>query len=282
MSKTTVRDIAAAYRDGDPITMLTAYDAPIARLVDRSGVDIVLVGDSAGHNHLGYGDTLQVTMAEALSNTAAVVRGTEEALVLADLPFMSYGASIEESVESAGRFLKEAGADGVKLETAPEGGITVDIVDRLTTLGVPVQGHLGLTPQRVKEMGGPVVQGREGADSAFADQVVETACDLEAAGIFSLVIEGTTEGLAKRLTEAVDVPTIGIGAGRYVDGQVLVTNDVIGLDAEGYRLSKQYADVDSVIEGAVSEFVEEVRKGEFPTAEHAYEPIEETDGSIEE
>jgi 3-methyl-2-oxobutanoate hydroxymethyltransferase len=282
MSKTTVRDIQARYRDGDPITMLTAYDAPIARLVDRSGVDIVLVGDSAGHNHLGYGDTLQVTMAEALSNTAAVVRGTEEALVLADLPFMSYGASVESSVESAGRFPKEAGADGVKLETAPEGGITVDIVDRLTTLGIPVQGHLGLTPQRVKEMGGPVVQGREGADSAFADQVVETACDLEAAGIFSLVIEGTTEGLAKRLTEAVDVPTIGIGAGRDTDGQVLVTNDVIGLDSEGYRLSKQYADVDSVIEGAVSEFVEEVRKGEFPTAEHAYEPIEETDGSIEE
>jgi 3-methyl-2-oxobutanoate hydroxymethyltransferase len=135
-----------------------------------------------------------------------------------------------------------------------------------------VQGHLGLTPQRVKEMGGPIVQGREGADSAFADEVVETARDLEAAGIFSLVIEGTTEGLAKRLTEAVDVPTVGIGAGRYTDGQVLVTNDVIGLDSEGYRLSKRYADVDSVIEGAVSEFVGEVRAGEFPTEDHAYEP----------
>jgi 3-methyl-2-oxobutanoate hydroxymethyltransferase len=272
MSRTTVRDIEATYRDGEPITMLTAYDAPIARLVDRSGVDIVLVGDSAGHNHLGYEGTLQVTMDEALSNTAAVVRGTEEAMVLADMPFMSYGASIESSVESAGRFLKEAGADGVKLETAPDGGITVEIIDRLTSLGIPVQGHLGLTPQRVKEMGGPVVQGRNGADSAFADQVVETARDLEAAGIFSLVIEGTTEGLARRLTEAVDVPTVGIGAGRYTDGQVLVTNDVIGLDSEGYRLSKQYADVDSVIEGAVSEFVGEVRAGEFPTEDHAYEP----------
>jgi 3-methyl-2-oxobutanoate hydroxymethyltransferase len=272
MSKTTVRDIAATYREGEPITMLTAYDAPIARLVDRSGVDIVLVGDSAGHNHLGYGDTLPVTMDEALSNTAAVVRGTEEAMVLADMPFMSYGASIEQSVESAGRFLKEAGADGVKLETAPDGGITVEIIERLTSLGIPVQGHLGLTPQRVKEMGGPVVQGREGTDSEFADRVVETARELEAAGIFSLVIEGTTEGLAKRLTGAVDVPTIGIGAGRYTDGQVLVTNDVIGLDSEGYRLSKGYADVDSVIGEAVSEFVEEVREGEFPTAEHAYEP----------
>jgi 3-methyl-2-oxobutanoate hydroxymethyltransferase len=282
MSRTTVRDIDAAYRSGEPITMLTAYDAPIARLVDRSGVDIVLVGDSAGHNHLGYGDTLQVTMAEALSNTAAVVRGSEEAMVLADMPFMSYGQSIESSVESAGRFLKEAGADGVKLETAPDGGITVEIIDRLTSLGIPVQGHLGLTPQRVKEMGGPVVQGREGADSEFADQVVETGRDLEAAGVFSLVIEGTTEGLAKRLTEAVDVPTIGIGAGRYTDGQVLVTNDVIGLDSEGYRLSKGYADVDSVIEEAVSEFVGEVREGEFPTAEHAYDSIEETDESTQE
>jgi len=272
MSKTTVRDIATAYREGEPITMLTAYDAPIARLVDRSGVDIVLVGDSAGHNHLGYGDTLPVTMEEALSNTAAVVRGTEEAMVLADMPFMSYGASVETSVESAGRFLKEAGADGVKLETAPDGGITVEIIERLTSLGIPVQGHLGLTPQRVKEMGGPVVQGREGADSEFADRVVETARDLEAAGVFSLVIEGTTEGVAKRLTGAVDVPTIGIGAGRYTDGQVLVTNDVIGLDSEGYRLSKQYADVDAVIEAAVSEFVKEVREGAFPTAEHAYEP----------
>jgi 3-methyl-2-oxobutanoate hydroxymethyltransferase len=275
MTRTTVRDIEAAYGDGEPITMLTAYDAPIARLVDEAGVDIILVGDSAGHNHLGYEGTLQVTMAEALSNTAAVVRGTEESLVLADLPFMSYGASVESSVESAGRFLKEAGADGVKLETAPDGGITVEVIDRLTSLGIPVQGHLGLTPQRVNQMGGPVVQGREGADSAFADRVVETARDLEAAGIFSLVIEGTTEALAKRLTEAVDVPTIGIGAGRYVDGQVLVTNDVIGLDSEGYRLSKQYADVDSVIGDAVSAFVREVREGEFPTEEHAYEPIEE-------
>ncbi len=275
MSRTTVRDIEAAYREGEPITMLTAYDAPIARLVDRSGVDIVLVGDSAGHNHLGYEGTLQVTMDEALSNTAAVVRGTEKAMVLADMPFMSYGASVESSVESAGRFLKEAGADGVKLETAPDGGITVEIIDRLTGLGIPVQGHLGLTPQRVKEMGGPVVQGREGPESAFADRVVETARDLEAAGIFSLVIEGTTEGLAKRLTEAVDVPAIGIGAGRYVDGQVLVTNDVIGLDSEGYRLSKRYADVDSVIEEAVSEFVGEVRAGEFPTEDHAYEPVDE-------
>jgi 3-methyl-2-oxobutanoate hydroxymethyltransferase len=272
MSKTTVRDVEAAYREGEPITMLTAYDAPIARLVDESGVDIILVGDSAGHNHLGYGDTLPVTMEEALSNTAAVVRGTEEAMVLADMPFMSYGASVETSVESAGRFLKEAGADGVKLETAPEGGVTVEIVDRLTNLGIPVQGHLGLTPQRVNEMGGPVVQGQEGADSEFADELVATAHELEEAGVFSLVLEGTTEAVAKRVTEAVDVPTIGIGAGRHVDGQVLVTNDVIGLDSEGYSLSKQYADVDSVIEAAVSEFVEEVRRGEFPTAEHAYEP----------
>lgn len=274
MSKTTIRDIRAAYEAGEPITMLTAYDAPIARLVDRSGVDITLVGDSAGHNHLGYEGTLQVTMDEALSNTAAVVRGTTSALVLADMPFMSYGSSITTSVENAGRFLKEAGADGVKLETAPSGGITVDIIDRLTDLGIPVQGHVGLTPQRVNEMGGAVVQGREGPESAFGDRIVNTAQELEESGVFSLVIEGTTEALAKRITEAIDIPTIGIGAGRHVDGQVLVTNDVIGLDSEGYRLSKQYADVDSVIEDAVSEFLEEVRHEEFPTAEHTYDPLE--------
>lgn len=275
MSHTTVRDVDRAYREGDPLTMLTAYDAPTARLVDRGGVDMILVGDSAGHNHLGYDDTLPVTLAEALSNTGAVVRGAERAMVIGDMPFASYGSSVERSVENAGRFLKEAGADAVKVETAPAGGITVEIVDRLTTLGIPVQGHLGLTPQRMNEIGGPVVQGREGPDSARADRFVETARALEAAGVFSLVLEAVTEPVAGRITEAVDVPTMGIGAGRYTDGQVLVTNDVIGLDPADHTLSKQYADVDAVVEGAVESFVEEVREGAFPGREHVYEPTDE-------
>lgn len=275
MARVSIRDLESKYEAGESLTMLTAYDAPIARLVDEGGVDMILVGDSAGHNHLGYGDTIPVTMDEALSNTASVVRGTERAMIIADLPFLSYGTSMAKSVENAGRFLKEAGADAVKLETAPGGETTIEIVDRLTELGIPVQGHVGLTPQRMNELGGPVIQGREGPDSAFADELVETARLLEAAGIFSLVIEGTTEAVAKRITESIDIPTIGIGAGRYVDGQVLVLNDVIGLDPAGFKLSKQYADVDSVIQDAVESYVKEVEDGEFPTREHTFEPLDE-------
>lgn len=263
-----------------PATQLTDSGVPEppegpAPLVDASDVDIILVGDSAGHNHLGHESTLPVTLSEALSNTAAVVRGSERAMVVGDMPFASYGASVEQSVESAGRFLKEAGADAVKLETAPTGGITVEITDRLTELGVPVQGHLGLTPQQTNELGGPVVQGREGPESVRADRFVETARALEAAGAFSLVLEAVTEPVAKRITEAVDVPTIGIGAGRYTDGQVLVTNDVVGLDPAGYALAEQYADLDAVIGEALGEFVSDVRDGAFPTREHAYEPLDE-------
>ncbi|WP_290811203.1 3-methyl-2-oxobutanoate hydroxymethyltransferase [Halovivax sp.] len=275
MSRTTIRTLYDKYERGEPLTMLTAYDAPIARQVDAGGVDLILVGDSAGHNHMGYDDTLPVTMEDLLARTASVVRATEEAMIVGDLPFLSYGTDLASSVENAGRFLKEAGADAVKLETAPGGDTTIEIVDRCTELGIPIQGHIGLTPQRMNELGGPVIQGREGAESSFGDELVDTAQRLEAAGIFSLVLEGVTEPVAKRISEAVDVPTIGIGAGRYVDGQVLVTNDVLGLGAEGYKLSKQYADLDSIVRGAVEEYVEEVETGAFPTAENTYEPIDE-------
>ena len=275
MSRTTIRDLQESYERDEPLTMLTAYDAPIARQVDAGGVDLILVGDSAGHNHMGYEDTLPVTMDDLLSRTASVVRATDEAMIVGDLPFLSYGPDLAQSVENAGRFLKEAGADAVKLETAPGGETTIEIVDRCTELGIPVQGHIGLTPQRMNELGGAVIQGREGAESAFADELVETAQRLEEAGIFTLVLEGLTESVARRVSESVDVPTIGIGAGSYVDGQVLVTNDVIGLGAEGYKLSKQYADLDSILRGAVEEYVEEVETGAFPTAENTYEPIDE-------
>jgi 3-methyl-2-oxobutanoate hydroxymethyltransferase len=235
---------------------------------------MILVGDSAGDNHLGYDDTLPVTLEEALSNTAAVVRGTEKAFVVADLPFLTYGTSMSESVENAGRFLKEAGADAVKLETAPYGETTIDIVDRLTELGIPVQGHVGLTPQRKHEIGGAYVQGRDTDTSTTEDALVETAQRLEDAGAFSIVLETVSEPVAKAVTEAVDVPTIGIGAGRYVDGQVLVISDVLGLGGESYSLSKQYADIDGEIRDAVGQYVEEVREGEFPTAENAFDPVE--------
>jgi 3-methyl-2-oxobutanoate hydroxymethyltransferase len=275
MSRTSIPDISEKYAEGTPLTMLTAYDAPIARQVDRAGVDMILVGDSAGDNHLGYDDTLPVTLEEALSNTGAVVRGTEQALVVADMPFLSYGTSLPESVENAGRFLKEEHADAVKVETAPYGETTIEVVDRLTELGIPVQGHIGLTPQRTGQIGGAYVQGRDTETSTTGDALVETATRLEESGAFSIVLETVSEPVARRVTEAVDVPTIGIGSGRYVDGQVLVVTDVLGLGAEPYSLSKQYADLDSAVHSAVSQYVAEVESGEFPTAENAFDPIDE-------
>lgn len=272
MSRVTCSTIQRAYRNGEQLTMLTAYDAPIATLVERGGVEMILVGDSAGHNHHGYDGTLPLTVDEALSNTAAVVRGTDRALIVADLPFNSYGPNIDRSVRTAGRFLKEAGADAVKLETAPGGTITVDIVEACVEIGIPVQAHVGLTPQRMNAIGGPKIQGRSGPDSEFTETIVETAQRLAEAGAFSLVIEATTEPVARRITDAVDIPTLGIGAGRYTDGQVLVTNDVIGLDAAEFKLAKQYADVGSAIENAASQFVSEVKEGTFPDREHVYDP----------
>lgn len=274
MSRTTIRSIHSRYEEGVPLAMLTAYDATFARLVERGGVDMILVGDSAGDNQLGYDSTIPVTMDQAVSNTAAVVRGTEQALVIGDMPFGSYGASIERSVENATRFLKEAGAGGVKLETAPGGERTVELVERLTEIGIPVQGHVGLTPQRSHELGGAVVQGRAGPASEYADRLVQTASRLVEAGVFSLVIEATTEGVAKRVSESVDVPTIGIGAGRVTDGQVLVVNDVLGLGEDEYSLAKRYANLDSIVETAVAEFVSDVREGRFPDATNAYDPID--------
>jgi 3-methyl-2-oxobutanoate hydroxymethyltransferase len=214
-------------------------------------------------------------MAEALSNTAAVDRAVENAMVVGDMPFGSYGASMEQSVENATRFMKEAGADAIKLETAPHGETTIDIIDRLTELGIPAMGHVGFTPQRMHQIGGPYIQGRGHTSSAHVDALVETAEALEEAGVFGVVLETVTEETGERVTEAVDVPTIGIGAGRHVDGQVLVTNDLLGLGGEAFKLSKQYADLDAVIQEAVGEYVEEVEDGEFPARENVFDPVDE-------
>lgn len=275
MGRTSVRDIHERAKRDTSLAMLTAYDAPMARLVDAGGVDMILVGDSAGDNHHGYEDTLPLTMEEALSNTAAVDRAVSDAMVIADLPFLSYGTSIAESVRNAGRFMKEAGADAVKLETPPGGSTTIDIVERLTELGIPVQGHVGYTPQRTHQIGGAFVQGRDHAASAAKDELVETAEALEAAGAFTIVLESVTEEVGKAITEAVDVPTIGIGAGRHVDGQVLVLTDVLGLSEEEYTLSKRYASLDETIQGAVEEYVEDVKTGAFPSEDHVFDPLEE-------
>lgn len=275
MKRTSIQDIHSKYDAGEQLTMLTAYDAPMAALVDQGGVDMILVGDSAGDNHLGHEETLPLTLEEALSNTAAVDRAVDEAMVIGDLPFGSYGASMEQSVDNAVRFMKEAGADAVKLETAPHGETTIDIVDRLTELGIPVMGHVGFTPQRMHQIGGPFIQGRGHTSSAHVEALRETAEALVNAGVFAVVLETVTEETGKTITEALDVPTIGIGAGRYVDGQVLVITDMLGFGGEAFKLSKQYADLDSVIQQAVREYVREVESGEFPARENVYDPLDE-------
>ncbi len=276
-NRTSVRDIWTKYENDETLTMLTAYDAPIASQVDAGGVDMILVGDSAADNHHGHDDTLPLTMDEALSNTSAVDRAVDDAMVIGDMPFLSYGASMEESVNNAGRFMKEAGADAVKLETAPHGDTTIEIIERLTELGVPTMGHIGFTPQRMHQIGGPYIQGRGHTSSAAVDELVETAERLEDAGVFTIVLETVTEEVGKRVTAAVDVPTIGIGAGRYVDGQVLVITDMLGLGGEAFKLSKQYADIDSEIRHAVEAYVDEVKTGQFPDEENVYDPVEEDD-----
>ena len=274
MSGASISDVRDQYEAGEPLSMLTAYDAEMARLVEAGGVDMILVGDSAADNHHGYADTLSLTLEEALSNTAAVVRGVDNTPVIADLPFLSYGTSTEVSISNAGRFLKEAGADAVKLETAPGGDATIALIDRLTELGIPVQGHIGFTPQHIRQLGGAVIQGRDADASTSESTLVDTAERLVEVGVFSIVLETVTESAARAVTDAIDVPTIGIGAGRYVDGQVLVLNDVIGLGSPEYTLAKAYANVGDEIEDAVETYVEDVRTGAFPTAEQTFDPID--------
>ena len=272
MGRTDVRDLEEMADADEPITMLTAYDAPTAGILDDAGVDILLMGDSAGNLVLGHDDTISVTVEEALTLTGAVARGAEEAMVVGDMPFGSYGASTAESVENAKRFLTEADAQAVKLETAPGGERTVELIDRLTELGVPVMGHTGLTPQRVNEVGGRVVQGRDTEHSASPEALVETAEALEDAGAFAIVLELVAEPAARRVTEAVDVPTIGIGAGRHVDGQVLTISDVLGYGEYDLTFDKEYANVPGVVADAAAEYIGEVRDGEFPTRDHAFDP----------
>jgi 3-methyl-2-oxobutanoate hydroxymethyltransferase len=253
-------------RGDEPIVMVAAYDAPSAEILDDVA-DIVLVGDSVGNTRLGYEETIPVTLEESLSHTAAVVRGSERAMVVGDMPFASFGVSTEKSAENAARYLKEAGAQAVKLETPVEGGVSVETVRRLTELGVPVMGHVGLTPQQVHRKGYRV----QGRDDDEADAILERACELEEAGVFSIVLESVPESLGARVTDELGVPTIGIGAGREVDGQVLVLDDLVGLTDGTPSFVKEYADVRGTISDAVEEYAEEVRDGSFPTDEHVFE-----------
>lgn len=247
------------------ISMLTAYDYPIARLLDEAGIEVILVGDSLAMVGLGYETTLPVTMEEMLHHVRAVSRGVKRALLVADMPFGSFQASVEDGVRNAGRFLKEAGAQAVKLEGGRE---VADLTRRLTSVGIPVMGHLGLTPQMVHQFGGFKVQGRT---AAAAERLREDALLLEEAGVFALVLEGIPWQVAEVITKELRIPTIGIGAGSSCDGQVLVTNDLLGLfDDFTPKFVKRYANLKETIAAAFTRYRQEVKAGEYPGPEHAF------------
>jgi 3-methyl-2-oxobutanoate hydroxymethyltransferase len=257
----TVPDFAGAKARGIRLTMLTAYDFTMARLVDAAGVDSILVGDSLGMVVQGQPDCLGVTLDEMVYHSRLVTRGTRRALVVADLPFMTYQVSPQQALESAGRLIKEGGAHAVKLEGGVRSAVAVKAI---TGADIPVMGHVGLTPQSVRRLGGFKVQ----RDS---DKLIEDALAIEAAGAFALVVECVPTDLAARVTAAVKVPTIGIGAGPQCDGQILVTPDILGLfDDIRPRFVKQYADLGQAVRRAVEAYCAEVRDGLFPAAEHGF------------
>jgi len=256
---TTVRDID----DRTPVTMLTAYDAVTASLVEAAGVDVVLVGDSMGNAVLGYDSTLPVTVDEVASRTGAVVRGVDDALVVADMPFLSFGIDRSETVEHCGRMIKEEGAHAVKIESAPH---TVDLTEHLTDLGVPVMAHVGLTPQSVNQTG----YARQGTDSDQARDIADLARAHEEAGAFACVLEHIPANLAARITDDLSIPTIGIGAGPDCDGQVLVFNDAVGLGEQTPPFARSFGDIRGEMASALSSYVEAVESGDFPAEEHSY------------
>ena len=258
----TVRDVRGFKERGERFAMLTAYDAFSAQLLDEAGIPLLLVGDTLGEVVLGYDSTVPVTMDQMLHHTAAVARGAKNALVVGDMPFMSYQVSVQEGMRNAGRFLKEAGARAVKLEG---GGRVVELVERLTASGVPVMGHLGLTPQSVNQLGGYRIQGRT---EEQAEAILKDAKDLEAAGVFAVVLEAVPAQLAAEVTTSLAVPTIGIGAGPHCDGQVLVFYDFLGITPKPPKLAKAYASLGPQITGAARRFAREVAEGTFPDSQH--------------
>ncbi len=261
----TIKDLQAYKRDGKRFAMLTAYDFTTALIIDEAGIPVILVGDSLANTMLGYDTTLPVTMEEMLHHTRAVRRGVQNALLVGDMPFMSYHASVEDAIGNAGRFLKEGGANAIKLEG---GGRIIEITERLTAMGIPVMAHLGLTPQFVNQMGGFKVQGR--SDEA-AEQIQRDAVALQAAGAFALVLEGIPAPLGKLVTGQLDIPTIGIGAGPDCDAQVLVIQDMVGLSGENVpKFVKRFADMRGVMTSAVQQFISEVEAGSFPGPAHSY------------
>jgi 3-methyl-2-oxobutanoate hydroxymethyltransferase len=263
--KTTIADFQKKKESGRKITMLTAYDFPTANLVDQAGIDVILVGDSLGMVVLGYGSTVPVTMDEMIHHCKAVSRAARQSFVIGDMPFLSYQVSLEKAVENAGRFIKEAGCDAVKLEG---GSAMCPAVKAIVEAGIPVCGHIGLTPQTATQLSGFKVQGK---DAESARGLLESARDLEAAGAFMIVMECIPDKLAAIITRSLSIPTIGIGAGKDCDGQVLVFHDIVGLfERFTPKFVKRYMKLAPEIRAAVSRYREEVEKGSFPAEEHTF------------
>jgi 3-methyl-2-oxobutanoate hydroxymethyltransferase len=257
----TIHDLRAWKAEGRRWAMLTAYDFPTARILDEARIPVLLVGDSVGRNVLGYPNELPVTMDEMLHHTRAVARGAEQAMVVGDMPFMSFQASIDDGVRNAGRFVKEAGAHAVKIE-----GPQFELVRRLVEVGIPAMAHVGLTPQSVHGLGGYRIQGRGEA----AAKVLEHAHTLEKAGAFAVVLEAMPSELGGEITSELAIPTIGIGAGPDCDAQVLVVNDLLGLNEHPPKLAKAYVNLREEIASAATAFARDVETGAFPDDEHSY------------
>lgn len=258
----TVQDIRSKAGE-EPITMVTAYDAVTATLVEQAGVDIALIGDSMGNAVLGYDDTLPVTVEEVASRTGAVARSAEETLVVADMPFLSFGTDLQTSIENCGRMIKEEGANAVKIES---GEHTLELTNRLTDLGIPVVAHVGLTPQSVNQTG----YTRQGSDPEQATEIARLAREHEEAGAFACILEHIPANLAAKITDDLEIPTIGIGAGSDCDGQVLVINDILGLSDRTPPFAKSFGNVREEMESAIDDYVEAVESGAFPGKEHSH------------
>ncbi|WP_456425732.1 3-methyl-2-oxobutanoate hydroxymethyltransferase [Desulfurobacterium sp.] len=264
MKKVTTKTLLEMKRNGEKITMLTAYDYTSALIVDSAGVDIILVGDSLGMVMLGYDSTIPVTMEEMVHHTRAVVRARKRAMVIFDMPFLSYQTGKRDAILNAGRALKETGCDAVKIEGGKE---QEDTIKALVDAGIPVCGHIGLQPQSVNVYGGYVLRGK----GEEREKLIEDAKAVERAGAFAVVLEKVPSDLAKEITESLSIPTIGIGAGKYCDGQVLVFHDMIGMfDKFKPKFVKRYAEVGKEIRSAVESYVKEVKNGVFPGEEHSY------------
>ena len=263
--KMTVPEVRGMKEKGEKIVCLTAYDYCFARILDQAGIDLLLVGDSLGSVVQGHGSTLPVTMDDVIYHTRAVIRGRRRALVVSDMPFMTFQLGVDEAKRNAGRLVQEGGAESVKLE----GGVTqAATIEALVKMGVPVMGHVGLTPQSVHQFGGYRIQGRGEAD---ARAILDDAMAVEQAGAFAVVLEGIPVQLAKEITQRLSIPTIGIGAGMHCDGQILVVHDMLGLfDDFTPKFVKRYANLKDTIGGAVQSYMDEVRTEAFPAEEHTF------------